>query len=69
MQQVLANPQFQADPFTAIASHLAATLPPIPATNRNRNKTAKGGSKRAGGQAKQTGKRKSGVGAADAMQF
>lgn len=28
--QVLAHPQFQADPIAAVASHLAATLPPAP---------------------------------------
>ena len=30
LQQVLAHPQYQADPFTAIQSHLQATLPPAP---------------------------------------
>ncbi len=28
--QVLAHPQFRADPIAAISSHLAATLPPTP---------------------------------------
>jgi len=28
--QVLAHPQFQADPISAIANHLNATLPPAP---------------------------------------
>ena len=30
LQQVLAHPQFQANPLAAVASHLAATLPAVP---------------------------------------
>ena len=59
LQQVLANPQFQADPFAAIASHLAATMPPVPAAPR---------AKKTGGQRKKGGKQKGGVGTADAME-
>jgi len=29
--QVLAHPQFAADPIAAVSNHLAATLPPAPA--------------------------------------
>lgn len=40
MQQVLAHPDFQANPLAAIKSHLAATLPdPVPAKVQPRLKT------------------------------
>ena len=39
MQQVLAHPDFQANPLAAIRNHLAATLPePAPAKPQSRNK-------------------------------
>ena len=65
LQQVLANPQFRADPFAAIASHLAATMPPVPAQPRSGKKGGKkNGSQKSGLNAKKVGK----GGGADAME-
>ena len=59
LQQVLANPQFQADPFAAIASHLASTMPPVPVAPRV---------KKTGGQKKKGGRQKGSSANADAME-
>ena len=67
LQQVLANPQFRADPFAAITSHLAATMPPVPAQPRNGKKGGKkNGSQKSGLNAKKVGNGKGG--GADAME-
>ena len=41
LQQVLQHPQFLANPLAAISSHLAATLPAVPAAPPSRQQLAK----------------------------